>query len=159
MTEHKEALTTLSTKYSLESNPDVLYGFADMLYTQSRYKECFLVTSKILSLTSPPLSFSLVDVSSDYPLATSTGMEGHPTYSYSQQALALHIGCMYHLPQMHSKLFLLAHELVDKEPESSVSWYAVGVWYFVKERWSDARKYFRCLILFRLTKGMLIDGQ
>jgi hypothetical protein len=120
-----------------------------MLETHSRYKECFLVTSKILSLSSPPVSFTLVDVSSEHPFSqlsqssTSTALEGHPTYSYSQQALALHIGCMYHLPQMHSKLFLLAHELVDKEPESAVSWYAVGMWYFIKERWSDARKYFR----------------
>ena len=36
---------------------------------------------------------------------------------------------MYHLSHLQSKLFVLAHELVDKEPENPMSWYAVGVWH------------------------------
>lgn len=57
--------------------------------------------------------------------------------------MPLHIACMYHIAHLHSKLFMLAHELVDREPENPVSWYAVGVWYLASGKWSQARQYFR----------------
>jgi anaphase-promoting complex subunit 6 len=38
---------------------------------------------------------------------------------------------------------MLAHEMVDREPENPVSWYAVGVWYLASGKWSQARQYFR----------------
>lgn len=53
---------------------------------------------------------------------------------------------MHHLPHLHSKLFVLAHELVDQEPEDAMSWYAVGVWYLTANKWTDARTYFRCVL-------------
>lgn len=56
--------------------------------------------------------------------------------------MALHIACMYHLSHLHSKLFLLAHELVDTNPEASISWYAVGVWYLATKKWEEARNFF-----------------
>ena len=57
--------------------------------------------------------------------------------------MPLHIACMHHLPYLHSKLFMLAHELVEKEPEAAISWYTVGVWYLTSRKWGEARKYFR----------------
>ena len=51
---------------------------------------------------------------------------------------------MHHLPYLHSKLFMLAHELVEKEPEVAISWYTVGAWYLTSRKWGEARKYFRC---------------
>ncbi|KAF9007618.1 TPR-like protein [Cyathus striatus] len=56
--------------------------------------------------------------------------------------MPLHIACMYHLDHLHSKLFLLAHEMVDREPENPISWYAVGVWYLSRGKWTQARQYF-----------------
>jgi anaphase-promoting complex subunit 6 len=61
--------------------------------------------------------------------------------------MPLHIACMYHLRHLHSRLFVLAHELVEREPESSIAWYAVGVWYLAQNKWSDARTYFRSVRL------------
>ena len=52
---------------------------------------------------------------------------------------------MYHLPHLHSKLFLLAHEMVERGPENPVSWYAVGVWYLAGGKWGPAQQYFRCI--------------
>lgn len=49
---------------------------------------------------------------------------------------------MYHLQDLHSKLFMLAHEMVDQEPENPISWYAVGVWYLSGGKWHQARQYF-----------------
>lgn len=57
--------------------------------------------------------------------------------------MPLHIASMYHLSHLHSKLFILAHELVDREPENALSWYAVGIWYLSCAKWAEARQYLR----------------
>ena len=73
--------------------------------------------------------------------------------------IPMHIACMYHLSNLHSKLFILAHEMVDKEPENAVSWYAVGVWYLTTKKWQDARTYFRCVRRCRWNKLSLTGYQ
>jgi anaphase-promoting complex subunit 6 len=50
---------------------------------------------------------------------------------------------MYYLGHLHSKLFMLAHDMVKQEPENAISWYAVGVWYLANKKWGQARQYFR----------------
>lgn len=112
-TEHALTRRRLVEEFGLSDNPDVLFSFADALYAQFRWSDCYAITSRILGL-----------------VAAHT-----PT-------MPLHIACMHHLSHLHSKLFILAHELVDREPESATSWYAVGVWYLTQKKWSDARTYF-----------------
>lgn len=56
---------------------------------------------------------------------------------------------MHHIPRLRSSLFMLAHELVEQDPQSAVTWYAVGLWYFSGSRWGEARRYF--------SKANLID--
>lgn len=63
--------------------------------------------------------------------------------SIHNATMSLHIACMYHLSHLNSKLFILAHEMVDREPENPISWYAVGVWYLSHGKWAQARQYFR----------------
>lgn len=50
---------------------------------------------------------------------------------------------MYHIKHLHSKLFLFAHDLVEREPEAATSWFAVGMWYMCAEKYPEARTYFR----------------
>lgn len=38
-------------------------------------------------------------------------------------------------------LFRLSHELVDCDPDNATAWYAVGCYYYVIERFEEARKY------------------
>ncbi|KAH9928739.1 uncharacterized protein B0H18DRAFT_1000409 [Fomitopsis serialis] len=111
--EHALARTRLVNDYGLGDNPDVLYSFADALYMQFRFADCFTVTSRILGLV-----------------------------TIHAPTLPLHLACMHHLSHLNSKLFILAHELVEREPESPISWYAVGVWYLSSGKWSEARTYF-----------------
>ncbi|KAH9847513.1 TPR-like protein [Lenzites betulinus] len=99
--------------YGLGDNPDVLYSFADALYTQLRWADCYAVTSRILALV-----------------------------SIHKATIPLHVACMYHIKHLNSKLFLFAHELVEKEPESATSWFAVGMWYMCVEKYPEARTYF-----------------
>ncbi|KAF8515403.1 TPR-like protein [Hysterangium stoloniferum] len=107
------ARARLVDEFGLGDNIDVLFGFADTLYSQYRWADCYAVTSKILELV-----------------------------SVHAPTMPLHIACMHHLPYLHSRLFMLAHELVEKEPEIAISWYAVGVWYLTSRKWGEARKYF-----------------
>ncbi|GAA6027906.1 hypothetical protein JCM8097_001775 [Rhodosporidiobolus ruineniae] len=110
----------LTDDYGLGQDPDVLFSRADELYDGLRFAECFKVTTRILAL--------------------------HPSH---RPTLPLHLSCMSHLPNLRSKLFLLAHEMVDTEPDDAISWYAVGLWYFAGKRWEEARRFFG--------KSVLID--
>ncbi|KAF8905026.1 hypothetical protein CPB84DRAFT_1676979 [Gymnopilus junonius] len=111
--EHALARQRLVDEYGLGDNPDVLFSFADALYSNFRWADCYTMTSRILGLV-----------------------------SIHNQTMPLHIASMYHLSHLHSKLFILAHELVDREPENPISWYAVGVWYLSGGKWAEARQYF-----------------
>ncbi|KAI9066326.1 TPR-like protein [Trametes sanguinea] len=111
--EHALVRRRLVDEYGLGDNPDVLYSFADALYTQLRWADCFAVTSRILGLV-----------------------------SIHKATIPLHVACMYHMKHLHSKLFLFAHDLVEKEPESATSWFAVGMWYMCVEKYPEARTYF-----------------
>ncbi|KAE9408566.1 TPR-like protein [Gymnopus androsaceus JB14] len=111
--EHALTRQRLVDEYGLGDNPDVLFSFADALYANFRWSDCFVITTRILSLV-----------------------------SIHNATTPLHIACMYHLKHLHSKLFILAHEMVDREPENPISWYAVGVWYLSNGKWAQARQYF-----------------
>ena len=72
----------------------------------------------------------------------------HPT------ALPLHLACMHHIHRLRSSLFMLAHDLVEQDPQSATTWYAVGLWYFSGKRWGEARRYLRCVPVSSLLKGL-----
>jgi len=112
--EHALTRSRLVDDFGLGDNPDVLFSFADALYTDFRWAECYAITSRIMGLT-----------------------------ALHAPTVPLHIACMYHLNHLHSKLFLMAHEMVDREPENALSWYAVGVWYLCNGKWGQARSYLR----------------
>ncbi|KAG6915872.1 hypothetical protein DXG01_009480 [Tephrocybe rancida] len=90
--EHALTRQRLVDDYGLGDNPDVLYSFADALYANFRWADCFVITTRILGLV-----------------------------SIHNSTMPLHIACMYHLSHLHSKLFILAHEMVDREPENPIS--------------------------------------
>lgn len=102
---------------TLRSSPDLLFALAEDLYARRRYKDAFVVTCRILELDAE-----------------------------HQHAIDLHIGSIASSPLLREserpRLFLLANRLVDRHPERASSWYAVGVWYVISEKWSEARRHF-----------------
>ncbi|OBZ72693.1 Anaphase-promoting complex subunit cut9 [Grifola frondosa] len=50
--EHALARRRLVEDFGLGDNPDVLFSFADALYSQFRWADCFAITSRILSIVS-----------------------------------------------------------------------------------------------------------
>ncbi|OCF40492.1 anaphase-promoting complex subunit 6 [Kwoniella heveanensis CBS 569] len=117
-----EAREALMKDYGLADNCDVLVGLADELYAKYKWEDCYAVTAKILAR-----------------------IPGHPT------ALPLHLACMHHIHRLRSSLFMLAHDLVEQDPQAATTWYAVGLWYFSGRRWGEARRYF--------SKANLIDSR
>ena len=94
----------------------LLLGLAEDLYAHLRFEDAYIVTSRIMELS--------------------------PDH---QGALPLHIGAMFHIKRLHPALFILAHRLVESDPESPCSWYAIGAWYAGSGRWTESRRYFRCV--------------
>lgn len=44
--EHAAARTALVNRFGLSDNPDVLWAFADALYAQFRWADCFRITER-----------------------------------------------------------------------------------------------------------------
>jgi len=123
------ARAELTDTYALGENSDVLVGLADELYAKYKWEDCYAVTSKCASS-------SLSSASTDwYRILAQTS--GHAS------ALPLHLACMHHIHRLRSSLFMLAHDLVEQDPQAATTWYAVGLWYFSGKRWGEARRYFR----------------
>jgi anaphase-promoting complex subunit 6 len=131
VTEHALTRQRLVEEYNLGDNPDVLFSFADALYSNFRWADCFTITSR----------YGFIHLARPLQLDANDRILG--LVSIHNQTMPLHIACMYHLSHLHSKLFILAHEMVDREPENPISWYAVGVWYLSGGKWTQARQYFR----------------
>ncbi|ANB13281.1 anaphase promoting complex subunit CDC16 [Sugiyamaella lignohabitans] len=112
LAEYKEAHSLLTDYYGLGENPDILLSQADALLTQNRHRECLHVCEKILS---------------------------HDKFKFA--ALPNYLACLYELGS-RNRLFQLAHELVASSPQEAVSWQAVGVYYMVINKISEARRYF-----------------
>lgn len=60
---------------------------------------------------------------------------------YQQECLPIYLSCMVYKKQK-SDLFLLSHQLVENNPNSALSWYAVGCYYMCIQKYELARKYF-----------------
>ncbi|KAF2467895.1 anaphase-promoting complex subunit Cut9 [Lindgomyces ingoldianus] len=110
--EFTAATETLSTHYSLASNPDILLSKADLLFTQCRFRSALALTTSILS-------------SDKYNFAT----------------LPTHLACLHELGQKNA-LFLLAHDLADTHPQEPCSWLTVGIYYLSISRIAEARRFF-----------------
>ena len=56
-------------------------------------------------------------------------------------ALPSHLCCLYELKEKN-RLFLLAHNLADQQPDQPATWFGVGVYYLSINKVSEARRYF-----------------
>lgn len=95
----------------LASNLDVAVCEAERHYYNCNYRECLRITEQVLKKD-----------------------------SYHSGCFPVHIACLVDL-KMSNKLFYLAHRLVDLYPESAVSWFAVGCYYYLIGKSDPARRY------------------
>lgn len=95
----------------LADNLDLAVAKAERLYYSCAYKECFNITEEVLKKD-----------------------------PYHTTCLPVHIGCLVELKKTN-KLFYLAHDLVDLQPEMAISWFAVGCYYYLIGKSDPARRY------------------
>ncbi|XP_075230807.1 cell division cycle protein 16 [Lycorma delicatula] len=95
----------------LAENLDLAIARAERYYYACNYKECFQITEEVLKKD-----------------------------PYHTTCLPIHIGCLVELKRTN-KLFYLAHDLVDLQPESAISWFAVGCYYYLIGKSDPARRY------------------
>ncbi|KAH7413603.1 hypothetical protein DE146DRAFT_731230 [Phaeosphaeria sp. MPI-PUGE-AT-0046c] len=110
--EFASATETLSTHYNLGANPDILLAKADLMFTHCRFRDALALTSSVLE-----------------------------NDKYNFTVMPVHLASLYELGQTNT-LYLLAHQLVDSNPQETCSWLAVGVYYLAIGRIAEARRYF-----------------
>eukprot|EP00049_Salpingoeca_infusionum_P000097 m.37138 g.37138 ORF g.37138 m.37138 type:complete len:626 (+) comp10072_c0_seq1:127-2004(+) len=96
----------------LQQNGEVQAAFAQRLFYQAKYRECFAITTGIL--------------------------DNDP---YHHACLPLHIACQVELKDTNG-LFYLAHRLVDAYPKNELAWFAVACYYLLTKNYENARRYF-----------------
>jgi anaphase-promoting complex subunit 6 len=62
------------------------------------------------------------------------------TDPHHPDAVLIYIACLMELKEVN-ELFRVAHDMVDRRPEESVTWYAVGCYYYLVDKLEPARRY------------------
>lgn len=96
----------------LNDNLDVVVSMAERHFYNCSYQTSFKLTSAVMN--------------SD---------------AYHEGCLPIHISCLVELMKSN-ELFYLAHNLVDNYPQKAIAWYAVGCYYYLIEKYEQARRYF-----------------
>ncbi|KAH9448926.1 hypothetical protein Pst134EA_028215 [Puccinia striiformis f. sp. tritici] len=124
--EHKQeifdSIKVLRNQFHLTDDPDTGFGLADWLYTNYRFIDCYRITSRILKL-----------------------------HYHHLPTLPLHLSSMTMIKKLLPSLFLLSHELIERDSSSPISWYGAGLWYFSQRRWEESRRFF--------SKAALLDSR
>ncbi|CAJ0758214.1 2840_t:CDS:10 [Entrophospora sp. SA101] len=108
----QESRNELEKNFKLSNNTDLLLTYADELYTQCKFEECYKITSKILEKD-----------------------------QHNPACLPIHIVCLHEL-RNKNKLFMLAHELVEHCSDMPVTWFGVGCYNYLIGQNDEARRYF-----------------
>lgn len=124
-----EATETLATHYNLADNPDLLLTRAETLYTQCRFHEALIITTKILNSSNS--ESDALDQNPDTMASL-----GHAPNLYP-----LHIACLYETLQ-HNTLFHLSHTLSQHAPHESYTYLAIATYYLSTARVPEARRFF-----------------
>jgi len=117
-----ETHNTISTLAVLSSFDSVV-AKAERAFYHDQYSVCFDLTSNLLS---------------------------QDPFNQSSRLLALHVSALVELG-LKNELFYFSHKLVKEHADSAVTWYSVGCYYFLIQKYDPARRYF--------SKSTSIDSQ
>jgi anaphase-promoting complex subunit 6 len=60
---------------------------------------------------------------------------------YSMDCLPLHVANLAQLNKSND-LFLLSYDLIEKYPSQAMSWFAIGTYYLMIRKYTEARQFF-----------------
>ncbi|KTB18816.1 Anaphase-promoting complex subunit CDC16 [Nakaseomyces glabratus] len=107
-----EAQDILRQDYDLADDIDIVTSDIDILFNQCKFSQCLNVCELMLKRD-----------------------------QFNNKILPTYISCLYEA-KSSNKLFLLAHELAEKDPRNCITWYCVATYYMLLDRIPEARKYF-----------------
>ncbi|KAF9149723.1 anaphase promoting complex subunit cdc16 [Linnemannia schmuckeri] len=110
--EEQEMIYTTLATKFQTENADLLHAKADVYFTQGRFEKCLECTKRILEMD-----------------------------KFNLACIPMHLVSLYEL-DLKNELFLIGHELVDQHPKEAVTWFAVGVYYYLIGNIPEARRYF-----------------
>ncbi|KAG0259048.1 anaphase promoting complex subunit cdc16, partial [Linnemannia exigua] len=110
--EEQEEIYTTLATKFQTENADLLHAKADVYFTQGRFEKCLECTRRILEMD-----------------------------RFNLACIPMHLVSLYEL-DLKNELFLIGHELVDQHPKEALTWFAVGVYYYLIGNIPDARRYF-----------------
>ncbi|KAF9133931.1 anaphase promoting complex subunit cdc16 [Mortierella sp. 14UC] len=110
--EEQEEIYTTLVTKFQTENADLLHAKADVYFTQGRFEKCLECTKRILEMD-----------------------------KFNLACIPMHLVSLYEL-DLKNELFLIGHELVDQHPKEAVTWFAVGVYYYLIGNIPEARRYF-----------------
>ena len=110
----QEILLGKSQKASLNNCTTLQITKAENYFNQYNFQNCFKITNEILQ---------------------------NDPYNYGK-VLLLHVSSLVELKKKN-ELFLYAHQLADALPSSSISYFAIGSYYYCTGDYEKARSYFR----------------
>ncbi|KAK3826320.1 MAG: anaphase control protein cut9 [Linnemannia elongata] len=110
--DHLEEIYTTLATKFQTENADLLHAKADVYFTQGRFEKCLECTKRILEMD-----------------------------KFNLACIPMHLVSLYELDHKN-ELFLIGHELVDQHPKEAVTWFAVGVYYYLIGNIPEARRYF-----------------
>ncbi|KAG0219258.1 anaphase promoting complex subunit cdc16 [Mortierella sp. NVP41] len=110
--EEQEQIYTTLATKFQTENADLLHAKADVYFTQGRFEKCLECTKGILEMD-----------------------------RFNLACIPMHLVSLYEL-DLKNELFLIGHELVDQHPKEAVTWFAVGVYYYLIGNIPEARRYF-----------------
>ncbi|KAK3826712.1 MAG: hypothetical protein J3R72DRAFT_374447 [Linnemannia gamsii] len=110
--DEQEEIYTTLATKFLTENADLLHAKADVYFTQGRFEKCLECTRRILEMD-----------------------------KFNLACIPMHLVSLYEL-DLKNELFLIGHELVDQHPKEALTWFAVGVYYYLIGNIPEARRYF-----------------
>ncbi|KAK5822057.1 hypothetical protein F5H01DRAFT_403927 [Linnemannia elongata] len=110
--DEQEEIYTTLATKFYTENADLLHAKADVYFTQGRFEKCLECTKRILEMD-----------------------------KFNLACIPMHLVSLYELDHKN-ELFLIGHELVDQHPKEAVTWFAVGVYYYLIGNIPEARRYF-----------------
>lgn len=103
---------TLENKYRLVNDPDVELTRAEIFMVKGDFQKCLMKTSILVD-------FDMSNIS----------------------AVKIHSSCLLKLKK-RAELYYFAHKLVETFPDNSTSWFVVGTYYLLIEKYIESRRCF-----------------
>ena len=122
---------------AMRDNADMILAAAEYEYAHDKYRRCHRLSSAVLA--KDPFQHAVLPVHICSMTKLQVACPPSPPRAITPSTHPMRRTQALIAPQLHSDLFALAHSLVEEDPQSAVSWFAVGCYYHMVNDFESAR--------------------